>query len=54
MEGETVILYLNKILKQFPGLQITRLARGLPMGADLEYADEVTLANALDGRQNIK
>ncbi|MFA5020708.1 MAG: recombination mediator RecR [Patescibacteria group bacterium] len=54
MEGETATLYLTKVLKQFPDLKVTRLARGLPMGADLEYADEVTLANALDGRQNIK
>lgn len=54
MEGETTTMYLNKVLKQFPDLRITRLARGLPMGADLEYADEVTLASALTGRQNIK
>jgi len=54
MEGETTTLYLNKILKQFTDLRITRLARGLPMGADLEYADEITLASALSGRQNIK
>ena len=54
MEGETTTLYLNKVLKQFPDLKITRLARGLPMGADLEYADEITLASALTGRQNIK
>lgn len=54
MEGETITLYLNKVLKQFPQLRVTRPARGLPMGADLEYADEVTLANALNGRQNIK
>lgn len=54
MEGETITLYLNKTLKQFPELRVTRLARGLPMGADLEYADEITLASALNGRQNIK
>jgi len=54
MEGETILLYLNKLLRQFPNLKITRLARGLPMGADLEYADEITLENALLGRQNIK
>ena len=53
MEGETTTLYLNKALKQFPDLKITRLARGLPMGADLEYADEITLENALNGRQNL-
>jgi recombination protein RecR len=54
MEGETILLYLNKLLRQFPVLKITRLARGLPIGADLEYADEITLENALNGRQNVK
>ncbi len=53
LEGETLILYLKRLLKQFPNLKLSRLARGLPMGADLEYADEVTLENALSGRQNI-
>jgi len=53
MEGETTTMYLSKVLRQFPAIRISRLARGLPMGADLEYADEVTLSNALSGRQNI-
>jgi len=53
MAGETTLLYLKKILSGFPELKISRLARGLPMGADLEYADEITLENALKGRQNI-
>lgn len=53
MEGETTALYLIKLLKQFPNLKITRLARGLPMGADLEYADEVTLENAIKERREI-
>lgn len=44
LEGESTALYLKKI---FPDLKITRLARGLPSGSDLEYADEVTIANAL-------
>ena len=48
-EGETTVLYLNKILKQYPA-KITRLAQGLPMGSIVEYADEVTLAKALKGR----
>ncbi len=51
--GETSLLYLAKLLKQFPNLSITRPARGLPMGADLEYADEVTLENAFQRRQKI-
>ncbi|MEK7653122.1 MAG: recombination mediator RecR [Patescibacteria group bacterium] len=53
IEGETTALYLVKLLKQFPNLKITRLARGLPMGADLEYADEVTLENAINGRREV-
>lgn len=52
LEGETTILYLTKILKPYK-VRITRLARGLPMGSDLEYADEVTLSNALKGRREV-
>ena len=47
LEGESTSLYLKKI---FPDLKISRLARGLPAGSDLEYADELTLANALKYR----
>ena len=53
MNGETTSLYLLKLIKQFPKIKITRLARGLPMGADLEYADEVTLENALKDRKEL-
>lgn len=53
MEGETTSLFLINTLKQNPEINITKLARGLPMGADVEYADEVTLENALRGRQKI-
>ena len=49
MEGESTVLYLKKILQPM-NIKLTRLARGLPMGADLEYADEVTLINALKNR----
>lgn len=52
MEGETTVLYLTKALKFLP-IKITRLARGLPMGSDIEYADEVTLTSALSGRKEI-
>jgi len=52
LEGESTILYLTKILKPL-NIKTTRLARGLPMGSDLEYADEVTLSNALKGRLEI-
>lgn len=52
LEGETTSLYLNKILKDH--LKITHLAKGLPAGSDLEYADETTLASALKYRNEIK
>ncbi len=53
LPGETTTLYLIKLLKQFKDLRITRLARGLPIGSDLEYADEVTLSSALKGRREV-
>jgi len=52
IEGETTVLYLTKLLKPL-GLKITRLAKGLPMGADLEYVDELTLSNALKYRNEL-
>ena len=52
IEGETTCLYLTKLLKKY-NIKITKLARGLPQGSDLEYADEVTLANAFRGRTQI-
>ncbi|MFM9376930.1 recombination mediator RecR [Gordonia sp. VNK21] len=50
-EGEATATYLLRMLKDFPGLSMTRLASGLPMGSDLEFADEVTLGRALSGRR---
>lgn len=52
IEGEATILYLSKLLKP-SGIKITKIAFGLPMGTDLEYADEITLIKALEGRQEI-
>jgi len=52
MEGESTVLYLKKLLQPL-NIKLTRLARGLPMGADLEYADEVTLINALKNRNQL-
>lgn len=49
VEGEATALYLGKILKPLP-VKVTRLARGLPIGGDLEYVDEITLGKALEGR----
>jgi recombination protein RecR len=50
LEGENTAMYIQRKISK-PMIKITRLARGLPMGGDLEYADEVTLARALEGRQ---
>lgn len=50
MEGETTAMYLQRLLIPL-GIKVTRLARGLPFGADLEYADGVTLTTAIEGRQ---
>jgi recombination protein RecR len=52
VEGEATALYLLRLLKPF-SIKVTRIARGLPMGGDLEYADEVTLARALEGRREL-
>jgi len=54
MEGEATAMYLNKKLKaQNPKVKITRLGMGIPTGADLEYADEVTLTQAIQGRREL-
>ena len=50
LEGEATAMYLNKLILPL-GIKITRLARGLPFGTELEYADDVTLTRALEGRQ---
>ncbi len=52
IEGETTTLYVGQLLKPFT--RVTRIAFGLPMGGDLEYADEVTLARALEGRRDLE
>ena len=49
-EGDTTALYIRHILKEYTELSITRLASGLPIGGDLEYADRITLARSLRGR----
>ena len=54
VEGESTALYLEKILhEQNPNLKLTRLARGLPLGVDLSYADQITLSAALENRTNL-
>lgn len=52
VEGEATAMYLSRLIKPL-GLSVTRLAYGVPVGADLEYADEVTLMRALEGRREI-
>ena len=52
LEGEATAMYLQRLLSPF-SIRLTRLARGLPVGGDLEYADEVTLTHALEGRQEM-
>ncbi|MBD1371942.1 recombination protein RecR [Hazenella sp. IB182357] len=52
IEGEATAMYLSKLVKPF-GLKVTRIAHGLPVGGDLEYADEVTLTKALEGRREL-
>ena len=52
-EGEATATYLVRMLRDFPGLTVTRLASGLPMGGDLEFADELTLGRALSGRRSV-
>jgi len=52
MQGEATALYLSKVIKPM-GVSVTRIARGLPMGGDLEYTDAVTLGKALEGRREI-
>jgi recombination protein RecR len=52
VEGEATAMYLARLLKPL-GLTVTRLASGLPVGGDLEYADELTLGRALEGRRTM-
>lgn len=53
IEGEATAMYISRLVKPF-GIRVTRIARGLPVGGDLEYADEVTLSKALEGRREIQ
>tara|TARA_Y100001968_G_C19214064_1_gene646242 strand:+ start:428 stop:772 length:345 start_codon:yes stop_codon:yes gene_type:complete len=51
IEGDTTSLYLARLIKPF--VKVTRIAYGLPVGSELEYADEVTLSRALEGRRDV-
>ena len=50
VEGEATAVYLSRLLKPL-GVKVTRIAMGIPVGSDLEWADEVTMAKALEGRR---
>lgn len=52
VEGEATAIYISKLLKPL-GIKVSRIARGLPVGSDLEYADSMTLSRALEGRQEL-
>lgn len=52
--GEATALYISKILKSTPDIVVTRIAKGIPIGGELEYADEVTLARSIEGRNTIE
>ena len=52
VEGEATAMYISKLVKPF-GIKTTRIARGIPIGGDLEYTDEITLTKALEGRNEI-
>lgn len=54
LEGETTALYLSKLLASFPDITISRLAHGLPVGSQLDYADELTLMKAMHDRKQLK
>ena len=53
MEGESTAMYISKVLKPFSEVKVTRIARGLPVGSDIEYADSVTLLKSLEGRMTM-
>ena len=54
MEGESTAVYISKVLKPFETVKVTRIARGLPVGSDIEYADSVTLLKSLEGRLEMR
>ena len=53
VEGDTTAFYLSRLLEPFPNVQVTRLARGLPVGKEISFVDEATLARALAGRNQL-
>ena len=54
VDGETTALYISRLLENYPRIRVTRLAYGLPMGANLDYTDDLTLTRALEGRTDFR
>jgi recombination protein RecR len=52
-QGEATALYIARLMQAHPGVRVTRIARGVPMGSDLEFSDQITLARAITGRKDI-
>jgi recombination protein RecR len=52
VEGEATALYLARLMKPL-GVRVTRIAMGIPVGSDLEYADEITMTRAMEGRREL-
>lgn len=53
IEGETTALYISRIIKNVPGIKVTRIAHGIPMGGDLEYVDEITIIKAMEVKKEM-
>lgn len=53
IEGETTAMYIARIIKTIPGVKVTRIAHGIPVGGDLEYTDEITLIKAMENRRDM-
>lgn len=53
IEGEATAMYIARLIKQIPGIKVTRIAHGIPIGGDIEYTDEITLIKAMENRREI-
>ena len=53
IEGEATAMYISRIIKTIPGIKVSRIAHGIPVGGDLEYTDEITLIKAMDNRREM-
>ena len=53
IEGEATAMYISRIIKTIPGIKVSRIAHGIPVGGDLEYTDEITLIKAMENRREM-